>query len=249
MELNFKRVIGLIVRDYAENSKSFRTTVLAIIGIFVFIKSISSLGAQVVNFGGMVSSLYVAMFIGGFIYTASIFKEIHHSPRAYRFLTLPASNFEKFLYGWMLTSPLFIVVSFIIINVIALLVGIVLYMFGKEIGNFDIIANNGFGKVSLTYIFSQPIFLVGATYFKKNQFFKTILSVIVILTGIGIVSSLYGYLLFGSLDMNEAFMHSNFDFVSRFKFNFNGQPFHWTFYLLGPICLLIAYFRLKETEI
>jgi hypothetical protein len=197
-----------------------------------------------------IQGFYLAAFtFGGLIFTSLIFKELHSPHRSYFFLTLPASSLEKLVGAWLITSPLYILgftlLSFIIYFISFLISGLpfsLSYFFNERLG-----------ESILSYIVIQTIFLWGAVYFRKNNFLKTVLTVLVL----GILLSIYAtalrYLL---LDNQMLLFVKEEDLVvapgfppSAFPSDLVKPIFQFTIWALGPYMLLMTYFTLKEREV
>lgn len=249
MEFDFKRVVALIQRYWIENTIGLLKGIFIIFVIFVILKIPALIGNNMISFGGMVNNLYNVFMIYGVIISTLIFTEIHQPGKSFRFLTLPASNLEKFLSVWIITVPIFLTVVFIEINLIAYTVSGIGSLFGKETEVLDIISNHGFGDFCLHYLLIQPIFLLGGIYFKKNQIINTILTVLIVFIALALVITIYSSIIFRSIELNEAFRLLNFGSVKEFFSSFLVLKGFNPFYVISPVCLIIAYFRLTEAEV
>lgn len=192
-----------------------------------------------------VQGFYLAAFtFGGLIFTSLIFKELHSPHRSYFFLTLPASTLEKLTAAWLLTSPLYILaftlISFVIYFISFLIAGIPF--------SFAYFFNDGLGEAILSYMVIQTIFLWGAVYFRKNNFLKTLLSLILLAIGLGMYAGLLGVLLFESNTISIS-PTSHPELIAFFK-QVIGPTFQFLFWgVLGPYMLVMTYFTLKEREV
>lgn len=192
-----------------------------------------------------VQGFYLAAFtFGGLIFTSLIFKELHSPHRSYFFLTLPASTLEKLTAAWLLTSPLYILaftlISFIIYFISFLIAGIPF--------SFAYFFNDGLGEASLSYMVIQTIFLWGAVYFRKNNFLKTLLSLILLAIGLGMYAGLLGVLLFESSTISIT--PTSHPELIAFMEQVIGPAFQFLFWaVLGPYMLVMTYFTLKEREV
>lgn len=187
----------------------------------------------------------VTFFFGGLLFTSQIFKELHSPHQSYFFHTLPASTLEKLAGAWLLTSPIYILtftlLSFAVFLLSFLIVG--------EPFSLSYFFNDALGKIIISYMVIQTIFLWGAVYFRKNNFLKTVLAILVA----GILLSVYGAALRHWLLDNQmlVFVKSE-DFAGDYAFPsnlFGPYPkilFWWVF---GPYMLLMTYFTLKEREV
>ena len=71
---------------------------------------------------GFTLSLYT---LGGLILTSMIFNEIHSPTKAFQFLTLPSTTFEKLIAAWFTGSVVYTVVSMIAIVALSVLVEVI----------------------------------------------------------------------------------------------------------------------------
>ena len=251
MEINFKRITDLIIRYFVEHTATVLKILLTICLVILIITCLAHIGENRMDYEALVVLFYVAMFIGGFWFSSNIYKELHEPGIAYRFLTLPATNIEKLIYAWLLTSPLVIIVSFIIINFTAWIA----VMFCTAI--FDInyetlkIFDYHFGSIALLYIVIQPIFLLGALFFRKLNFFNTVLWLIIFSAGINILATIFVLIFF--YPIHDIKMVDNFFKLLPIANFFTDwfvpgvKIFFW--YIMAPFFLVVSYFKLKETEI
>jgi len=251
MEIKFIRIKHLISRYFAENTGTMVKVVSAICLILFVIACLTHIGARNMNYTAMVILVYVAWFCGGFWFSSSIFREMHNPGSGYRFLTLPATNEEKLVYAWLLTSPLVIVIAIIAMYVVAFLTASFCTVFLNIRYSGLNIFEYGFGHMVLLYLVLQPVFLLGATLFRKIQFFNTILWIGIIGIATQILTWIFTFFIF--FPVREYSFDSNF-----FRIIWNTDYFTGIFwpgikilfwYVMAPFFILLTYFRLKETEI
>ncbi|MDZ7721198.1 MAG: hypothetical protein U5K72_20415 [Balneolaceae bacterium] len=149
---------------------------------------------------GLTLSLYT---LGGLILTSMIFNEVHSPTKAFQFLTLPSTTSEKLFAAWFAGSVVYTVVSMVAIVALSLLIETIK---GVNTGHWT--PFNLFNPFSadvlsmvLRFFFYQSIFLLGAVYFKKNTFIKTLLVIIVFVLGTIFILNI-GMLIFG-LSQNQ----------------------------------------------
>ena len=158
---------------------------------------------------GFTLSLYT---LGGLILTSMIFNEIHSPTKAFQFLTLPSTTFEKLIAACFTGSVVYTVVSMIAIVALSVLVEVIK---GVNLGIwtpfniFNPFAPDVISSI-LGFFFYQSIFLLGAVYFKKNNFIKTLLIVIVFVLGTLFVLNI-GLLIFGLSQNQEFFLNIQLD--------------------------------------
>lgn len=189
--------------------------------------------------------LYMAVFfIAGYILTSRIFSELHSPQKSYAYLTLPVSTLEKLTGSWLLSSPVYVIVFSILLFMIYLAT---LLMAGDYTTLADLFDKQYFYVMAI-FMVTQTIFFLGACYFRKNNFFKTVLAIFLLVIIIGLYSGLLGWTLFGG----EGNISSE-DFPSDFRLfvenisKWTSQVFFWS--LLGPFMLVVSYFSLKERQV
>lgn len=240
---NPQRQLLLVRRQLSVSKQTWLIAAGAIFGLLLI------LSVLIAIFGPgnlpQIQGLYLAAFtFGGLIFTSLIFKELHSPHRSYFFLTLPASTLEKLAGAWLLTSPLYIlgftIVSFIIYFISFLIAGVPF--------SLSYFYNGGLGEAILSYMVIQTIFLWGAVYFRKNNFLKTLLCLIILGIGLGVYVGLLVALLFegSTISITPASHPELVTFMEQgiapiFQFIFWG--------VLGPYMLLMAYFTLQEREV
>lgn len=178
------------------------------------------------------------LYVGGFSLTSVAFKELHNSELAYQYLTLPCSNFERFLSKLLLTSLVYA------LALLALYTGFVVLHYTLSmisLNHYDFLdAFIGLSWQSIAkYIVLDAVVLLGAAFFKRHVIIKTLLSVFSILTVFSIATGslslqLYPFWVPGVLQ------HA--DGLSQLVF--------YSFWIaLAPFCWLVTYQRIRECEI
>ncbi|MDO1448579.1 hypothetical protein Q0590_20045 [Rhodocytophaga aerolata] len=195
------------------------------------------------NMEGLKGFFLFVFFLGGFILTSNIFAELHTPLKSYFYLTLPVSTAEKLIGSWILTSPVYVVVFSVIAYLIYLIPTI---MVGNSYPVPAFFDHDTFQAIG-SYMVIQTVFFLGAAYFRKYNFLKTVLSLFLFQIFIGLYAGLLFWLLFGGGNVNDR------DFDNGFKGSIeNTVPqlahvFFW--YILGPFLLVVSYFSLKEREV
>ncbi|MCG2587970.1 hypothetical protein [Rhodohalobacter sulfatireducens] len=158
---------------------------------------------------GITLSLYT---LGGLILTSMIFNEVHSSTKAFQFLTLPSTTFEKLSAAWFSGTIVYTFVSIISVVVLSVVIELV-----KGINTGHWTPFNVFNPFSadvlstvLGFFFYQSIFLLGAVYFKKNNFIKTLLVIILFVLGTLFFLNI-GLLIFGLSQNQDFFVNIQLD--------------------------------------
>lgn len=195
------------------------------------------------------------LLIGGFIYTASAFKELDETNTAHLYLSLPASNFEKFFSKFLTTTIGFAFGFTLFYWIFSLLTnGIVEGYFDMDMEPFRPFSDHN-GFLFKLFFVIQPLFLLGAIIFRKYAAAKTVFAVLLL----EIVLAIIGYLLMRIVFFDffegwkligpgiEAVPSKGFeDFVSGPLKNI-GEFMFW--YVLPVFFWVVCYFKLSEKEI
>ena len=251
---NITRVGHLLKKDVITN---YKVLALGLMGLFVIV-SIMVMNEIDIHSDSRDRDFHFETFpfiilLGGFVVASVAFNELHTPNQRHVFLNLPASNFEKFLSKWLLSTLIFaivIVVSYWVFSLI--LDALVSYQFDYDFIPFNPFQEDVWLAIKLFFIL-QPIFLIGSIYFNQYSFLKTAGTIILV----GAVTLLIGYVLafvilgkyFDGFEFKprgvvpsanlDAFMEGTFTDVVKFLF--------W--YCLAPFLWVVAYFKLKEREV
>lgn len=251
--INIKSLFLFIKRYFFINKNTISVAFGSAAGVIILILMFAAYQTKSFNSEILFSTVFPFYFIGGLIFTSSSFKELNDPKISYSFLTFPITTFEKLLGIWLSSSVLFSIASIATIYIINILVSVL----SSQLFDFQLHIDNIFTLQLFTevgkYIVIQSIFLLGAIYFRKNNFLKTILAIFVVFTVFAILTGFAGRIIFN-------------DFIGLHSFNFNSdnssvelqttfmntipQILKFTFwYLLTPFFLVVSYFRLKERQI
>ncbi len=247
--VNIKRLYDLIRRHILSNGKAWLIAYGAIAGSLLLITLFRGY-FQPADIGGLTGLYFVVMFVGGYIFTASIFGELHQAQRSYQYLTLPVSTTERLLSAWFITAWMFPIIAIITMALIVF-IGNLVMNFTLDITPFaGVFSASSWGSVKV-YFITQSIFLLGAAYFRGYNFLKTMLALFVLAVSLQIIAGVTGWLLFGSpatnveigahhlsQQMETLFMHT-IPKVTGFIFN----------YLFVPFFLVTTWFSLKERQV
>jgi hypothetical protein len=188
--------------------------------------------------------------LGGYVFSSSVFSELNSPQRSIHGLTLPVSKLERLVNGWSMSAlvyPALAVIGMLFISLITLLVhgqqsvsNIVLVIFSRSTLNLIGI-----------YIITQSVFLFGAIYFRKHNFFKTVGSLILVQIVFQVIAVITLFALFGTtgpnFEVGEATLSPGFEkfltttFFEIIKFVF--------YYILAPFFWLLTWFGIKEREV
>lgn len=188
------------------------------------------------------------LLLGGFIISSMAFGDMGNTLKRNSYLTLPASNLEKFLSAWLLSSvgwilvftPLFVLHTLIVNSVGNMLFrDVTFYMFSP------------FSETSLEairyYIVLQGIFLVGAVNFRGYVFLKTLFAIFII----GLVGGIMFYTALS--DLAKSNLECSMERCNPMQVEGYRQLWEficWIFWwLLAPVCWVLTYIGLKDQEV
>ena len=208
------------------------------------------------------STLYFSLFtnmlyISGLIITSLQFKEIHRKETAQNYLLIPASTFEKFASRLFLSTIGFSVLVLAGITLTSYTIeGLNTLIFGRHTEVFFPFSGEVFLSIA-HYFVAQSIFFLGAVYFRRYNFIKTINSMFIFLFLLALLGIVFTRIVYNDF-FNSFFrpddisfrlhLHSiNFD-SDRFRIIARiGEILYWI--IPAPLFWTISYFRLKEIEV
>lgn len=250
MDFNINRFLHQLKWDWSQNNRFLYVGYLVVFGLMLFMTSVDHNGGHHSGF------FWFTLFLGGLIYTATIFDELNTPQSKQFYLTTPSSHLEKFLSKLALSTVVFVVITTIVFTAMSFLATLVVEMrMGYDLPSFSPFNGENLGVIK-TYLVIQSIFLLGSVAFRRNSFLKTIAVVI----GIGFVLSTF-WAVFGVGTFSEYInigksMSFNFSGVKQLPGNIGdsmemyGNVLSWLFWLvLAPVMWLITYFKLTEKEV
>jgi hypothetical protein len=195
---------------------------------------------------------FVALFMGGYVFSSNIFSELNSPQRSITFLTLPVSNLERLAMAWLLTAIMYSIFALTGIALVFLLTHLIV---GIPLAAESFSATwtwDGLNTV-LIYVITQSVFLFGAIYFRRLNFFKTILSIFVIQSVLGLIVTIAFFLIFGTFNFEsyigiqktslssglENFFRETLPDIMEFAF----------YYLMIPFFLILTWFGIKERQV
>jgi hypothetical protein len=248
---NIQRVYHLINRYIKMHWTSVIIGTSSVVALLLVILVLTALEGKVsdTTFFGITMPF---IMLGGYLFSSLAYPELNSPVKGYFYLTLPASALERLTAGWFMTSIMYSVISLVIIYLLSLLLNIfeVLVM-GYSFQVVDPAGSDIYLILGI-YFVTQTIFLTGAAYFRRFNFFKTILVLFVVSMIVSIYSGLLGQLLFRGGFQSGSFPE---DFImngSLGRFFEDVLPVlaktaFWG--LMAPFFLVVTYFRIKEREV
>lgn len=250
------RLLYLLKRDIFSN---INTTLIAFGAVTAVIYLISAIMAY--N-SAPSSQLYFSLFTnllfgGGLIVTSMVFKEMHKKETAQNYLLLPASNFEKFFSRLLISTIGFALITLVGVTAISYLSeGVNTLIFKRHNVLF-----NPISKIVWTlmahYLVAQSIFFLGAVYFRKYHFIKTINIIFFIQISITIITALFARIVYfdlfdGLFKIGNTSLLIQWDELPLTANSFTNlvksiKIIYWL--VPAPLFWTISYFRIKEIEV
>lgn len=201
---------------------------------------------------------FIFLLIIGLIITEKTFRGIHDDVKGPAWLTLPASSFEKYSSRLFFCTVVIAAGSMVFFFLLSLLSECINHLlFEPSHLLFDPFKGQTLAS-TYKYFIVQSIFMLGAIYFKKNPFVKTVLGLVVyvfiFIISIAIALKIFfgGYFLdlqSGSLDAAIVMLFDESLALTKIWSIIKDSVYvaHW--YVLAPLCWITGYIRLKEKEI
>jgi hypothetical protein len=200
------------------------------------------------------------LLIGGHINTSLAFKELHDKQRSYMYLTLPASQAEKYVTKLLITTVGYTLATLVVYFLFSLAAaGIGQLVFGMAHPIFDPFHPMIWEAIGL-FIATHAVTFFGAIYFRKMHLINTLLWASIIGIALGILGMLLTRVVFGDL-FGGAFRFG----VDAGNLNLAGVPdvqritdffvalrniVQITFYyVMPPFFWLLGFVKLRETEV
>jgi hypothetical protein len=251
---NIHRFTRLFIKHTAEHYKTYLMALAVLMGVLLLggsfmvyiIDQPIELNVQAVIFSGI-------YFLAGAIFTSTVFADFGDKKKAIASLTLPASNFEKFLVGWVWSYLLFS-----IIFIAAFYLVLFSFMHMRHWADHHDEVFNIFSQPAIflfiPFTFVHSFTLYGAIYFNKLHFIKT---GFVFFISVAVLVLLNTFFMEGLLgrSVHPAIPFSNVNFVQNhtdYDIGMIGRYDKAVYYLIIIVSVLLwtaAYFRIKEKQV
>lgn len=250
MEFNLTRLGLLLKRQLIGNGLKYIVGIAIGTGVVLMISLIVVFMGGTTQIAQFYQSGLITYVIGGVIMTSMTFSEINRPETGYPLMTLPASSLEKFTSTWLFTSIVYSVMAFVALTLGACLL-YVLGLFNLPVEG-NIFSINEMWMAFMQYFIVNTIFLAGAAAFKRNAFFKTLLSMMV-------VSAFFALYSLALIKLYVLPSLAPFDSTGG-SISINGNNLEWLFgnlgnpkyflSVLGSIFLLVVgFYKFKEREL
>lgn len=240
--------IGLLMyRHVFYNLKTYLLSFAALGSILIIISLLNTIGTNYLDKELFETLGKTFLFIGGVMLTSNIFKEISSKHRGWLYMMLPANPSEKILSYWLLTTVAYVVMA----SLTMVVSSIVLSVFSGLIFKTAFYVFNPFSiaylNVMLHYCIIQSLFFFGAIFFQKNNFIKTILSVFVFYSILGVIAVIIMFLLFGTAGMDSNNLKLTDDHFFSVTIPYIAKISYYG--LMVPFFVIVSYFKFKEREV
>ncbi len=259
---NYHRFALLVKRQWVENRKLFFMGAITLLGLGIVIYS---LGTNWRNGNFMVMEVrigifFVSFFLGGSFFTNYVFKDLSDKNSSTSFLLVPASHFEK-----QLSASFYVFIVFPIVFLI--LFYIIDYSFvniansinnnlvdKKEINPheylFDYLRKNDNARFDImipAWLSVQSLVILGSISFMGWSYIKTGFAGFIILFLIVVLVGFMQKLLLD--DLSKELGRSHYFQIRPTKDMLENYVMFGMKYVIAPLLLVIAYFKLKEKQI
>jgi hypothetical protein len=242
-QLSLERLFWVLRNDVM---RSYRSA-LVISGTAALVALVISLGVTYYGEVGSTALFYriffiAALFAWGTIATSVCFSDLHGRGTNSAFLLLPASALEKTLSRLVIYTVGLIVYLLVFTTVLSwVLEGINTLWVGERRELFSPFDPVGWMLLP-HFIVTQALFFLGAAWFRKVQFVKTVGTVIAIVIGLALFAVLVAWLLGPRGWGTGVFIDDPVDVIVEVA--------PWAYYFVLPLlCWFAAWLRVTETQV
>jgi len=253
---NPDRFYLLIKKDIVQGYKTLFITLAAVIGASLFILLISSRGEGTAE---VQQGLFLPfLWLGGLIFTGLAFREAHTTSLVHSWLMTPASQLEKFIQKLLMTTVIFIltlIAAFFTATALNSLVYILVFKHPVPLFNpFQRWVWINIGH----YLIVQSIFFLGAVWFRKHNFIKTVLTINILQIALTLLIGGFAALVFRgpfreALRGNGSYLFQAGQILIQNFSRLNPAIIALLkvvyFGLLAPFFWLVSWFRMREIEV
>lgn len=257
LALSFPR-LGLLLRN---DLLAFLKPILyATAGLFGLMMILYFVQVQDVVEHGTVPPFFTEWFgtilmVTGFLLSSFAFYELSHKEKGMAFLMVPASQLEKWLSRFLLTSIGFAVYFWLVFGVIALISeGLSLMIFDAKLNSFEWAGENTWLLLRMYLVF-QSIFMAGSALLGKLAFLKTPAALVIV----GGVLVLVMYIVLQGLMWNiskpgwdiepDGPYRNSAGFGAFMEYTFVDTVTFLYWWVLAPFFWVVSYLGLTEKEV
>ncbi|GAA4098697.1 hypothetical protein [Mucilaginibacter panaciglaebae] len=239
-----------------DHGRTYLLSLVAAVGIvFLGLGLPAFLGVGVVTQNYQYGMYIFLIWLGGSIFTSTIFAELSDRKKAILTLTLPVSHLERFLVAWLYTFPIFLVaanICFFAVDSLVLSMSHPVIEPNRLLNLFDT-KTPGILALVAFMVFQIPCFW-GAVYFNKLHFIKTAFLFFMACLAITILNKAILRLVSGGdlSSYNLFFQNQVFIKGKYYSFTLSNSTYiiSWIIYASTGLLLLVsAFYKLKEKQV
>lgn len=266
---DFNRFSLLVKRQWVENKKLFLMEILILVGLEIVFYTLSS-EFEKAQLGATIQFVvfFIGFFICGALFTNSIFKDFSDRNSTTGFLLTPASHLEKLMNGTLFSLIVFPIVFLTVFYILDnAFVSYLNYshdlliqkyplkfkgwkenvpFFTQLLEKPDAFINQYFASWLVTQIFV----IVGSITFNRWSLIKTGVFGLALLFAVGLISTyVFDFFIEDVETKAQASVQNIYSLISPTREFLRDITIMGFKYVLSPILLLIAYFKLKEKQV
>lgn len=241
-----KRIVLLLRREFPNTRNA---TLILLFTLFVFLALRGyRFHPYPENQELIVGMFRTFLFLGGCTFASLGFVKMHDKQQNFSWFMLPASILEKFTAQLLLSTIIYIVFLLVGFVFVTLAVDtLVQFLFTHNLGLFRPMDTELWILIGKYFLF-HSVFFLGAAYFKKQAFLKTIA---VIALFMAVLSTLLVLFVYWNYPAAVEGADITIDLTPKFLYFLKYQPYvQWFVYAFLPLLFwYIAYIRVSKTEI
>ncbi|MDE0446473.1 MAG: hypothetical protein OXH96_07335 [Spirochaetaceae bacterium] len=232
--------------DLVQQSRAVLTGAGAAAALILALNVLTARGAA--PGAGFHAALFPLAMAGGFLFTSTLFTDLHDKPRAHAYLTLPVSTLERWTVRLLLSTVGYAAAALAGFFLVTLLgAGISELVWGRSHGVFAPGADTWRGV--LGYLVTSSLFLFGAVYFRRWHAFKVVLATAGLALAAVLLAAGLAWLLVPEL---IAMLGQDVDMEEiapglTEAIELGGRIFFWA--VMGPLFWFLTYLRLRDAEV
>lgn len=241
-----------------DHGRTYLISLAVAIGIvFVGLGLTGLIGTGWLSQGYQYGMYLFLIWLGGSIFTSTIFSDLGDRKKATLPLTLPVSALERFLVAWLYTCPIFLLVATCcFFGVDALVLSMshsrIIQNPNKMLDLLSIETPGAFALVMFAVF--QIVCFWGAIYFNSLHFIKTAFVFFIVFLGASLINKIVMWLISGgSFSSNSLFFQSDI-YVNgnSYGLTLGSGPYIVNWAIFGLIIILLltsTFYKLKEKQV
>ncbi|MDB5090569.1 MAG: hypothetical protein JWR09_4563 [Mucilaginibacter sp.] len=251
---NAKRFGLLFIKQLTEHYKTYLMGLAVLIGVMLVGGGfLVYLMPEPINLGTQTVLFVCIYFLAGTIFTSTIFADVSDRKKAIAYLTLPASNFEKFIVGWVFSYVIFSLVYTGSFYLILMLLLNLKHWPNQHVEVFNVFVEPA-PMLFVVFSFLHGVALWGAIFFEKLHFIKTafcfFISIIVLtLINTSFIEALINHEIRPATPFSNIELIDNNRNVAITGMRENDTLVVCILFIVALIFWTAAYYRLKEKQV